>query len=477
MLNSKFIRIISILGIILLLSLQYIWLRNAYLMVERDIMEKSKECLKKAVEEDIYNRLGQKPDFTGLSDSNSEIKDCLPPKSKILAKMDVNNTEDLNIGVQNLLKQLNIPCSAKCVDSIFQKKIFDKYGFMPKHKLKIIDNSTKFVKYKQLNNQIKPNDITPKLDSIYDKDSCLVYDFVCGNTIFVKLDSSHSMELVLTSPATTIINKAKYIFIISLLLVFLIGVILVFQYTNMKKDKEFTAFMKDYTRIIAHEMRTPVNSIYLITSRLMSEKSLGIEKTIQYYKENINQCQKLLLNIDNILMVAKSEQASLSIYKKNTDMRLFIEKIVEKYRSNYFQSKIINIETQYGREECVAYIDNDLMENVFINLIENAIKYSNESVEILISCSVENDRLHLKIKDNGLGISEKDLNNIFKIYERGMNATNSNKIKGFGIGLFYVHKAVIAHKGKINIISKEGKGSEFIIDIPNQLKSDSDMFF
>jgi len=245
----------------------------------------------------------------------------------------------------------------------------------------------------------------------------------------------------------------------------------------MKKDKEFTAFMKDYTRIIAHEMRTPVNSIYLITSRLMSEKSLGIEKTTQYYKENINQCQKLLLNIDNILMVAKAEQASLSIYKKNTNMRLFIEKIVEKYRSNYFQSKMINIETQYGQEECVAYIDNDLMENVFINLIENAIKYSNESVEILISCSVENDILHIKIKDNGFGISEKDLNNIFKIYERGMNATNSNKIKGFGIGLFYVHKAVIAHKGKINIISKEGKGSEFIIDIPNQLKSNSDMFF
>lgn len=475
MINSKFIRIISLLGIILLLSLQYIWLRKAYQMVERDIMEKSKQCLKEAMDEDLFKRLGQNTFFTGVSKSNSNIKECLSPKTEVLATMDVNNAKDLNIGVQDLLNNINRPCAAKCVDSIFQKKIFDQLGFIPKHELTILDDSTKLVRNKNLKTSRIPN-LLLKSDSHHDKDSCKVYDHICDNTIFVKLDSNHSMELVLTSPVSTIISRAKYIFIISLLLVFLIGIILIFQYKNMKKNKEFTAYMKDYTRIIAHEMKTPVNSIYLISSRLMSEKSIDTEKTMLYYKENLNQCQKLLLNIDNILMVAKAEQSSLSIYKREIDMSSFIEKIVDRYRNNHFQLKNINIETLYKQKECVACIDKDLMENVFINLIENAIKYSRDSVEILISCSVENNSLLLKIKDNGLGINEKNLYSIFKIFERGMNP-NSNKVKGFGIGLYYVQKVVAAHKGKINIISEEGKGSEFIIEIPNLPKSNSNMFF
>ena len=468
MLTSKYTRIISIVGVILLLTLQYIWIRNAYQMVERDIMEKSKVYLKESINENIFKRLGEKVSFAGISEPTS-INESVGPKTKILAKMDIKQFDELNIGLQDFLNKDHKPCSIKSIDTIFQKKIFDQYGFIPKYKLRIINNSTKFELVKKKIKKSKEKDLMPEMSTIYENDSCKVYDFICGKTIFIKLDSYNSIELVLTSPAASVINKSKYIFFISILLVLLIGVILVFQFKSMMKDKEFTAFMKDYTRMLAHELRTPINGIHMLTSRLMSDNLMDPKKRTIYHKENLNLCSKLLLAIDNILLVARSEQSNLSIFKSNTNIQLFIEGIVDKYRDNYFQPKVLNIVTHYEPKGCMAYIDPDLMENVLINLIENAIKYSNETVDILISCSVENGRLLLSIRDNGFGIGKDDQKNIFKIFRRGTKI-EGKQIKGFGIGLYYVQKVIEAHRGKVNILSEEGIGSEFIIDIPNRFQ-------
>lgn len=462
MLTSKFMRVISVAGIILLLTLQYIWLRNSYQMVERDIMEKSKECLKEAVDADIYKRLGKETHASWSSE-----KELLPPNSEILAKTEITQSSDLSNCLQDVLDKIGKSCSVDKVDSILQKKISDQYGFIPKHTLRIIDDTTRYKITKALIASERANDYTLEMDSIYQNDSCKIYDIICGNSIFIKMGAKRSFELVLTSPAASVITEARYIFILSLLLVLLIGVILVFQLKSMIKDKEFTAFMKDYTKILAHEMRTPVNDIFMMISRLMSGTISDPEKRNIYQKECLNQCSKLLLGIDNILLVAKSEQAKLLIVKSEVNMQLFIENIADKYRNNYFQRKNLKINTQYDPEACMAYIDPDLMESTMINLIENAIKYSKDFVEITISCSVEKGRLSIKVKDNGFGISQQDLKHIFDIFNRGKKFGNE-QIKGFGIGLYYVEKVIKAHRGSIKVASKEGVGSEFVLDIPNR---------
>jgi len=314
----------------------------------------------------------------------------------------------------------------------------------------------------------KTNDLTPQLDSIYQKDSCKLYDIICANIIFVKLDSNHSVELTLTSPISSVITKAKYIFIISLVLVLLIGIVLVFQFRSMMREKTFTTFMKDYTRILAHEMRTPVNNIYLLTSRLLSKDVLENEKIVHYHQECLNQCSKLLLGIDNILLVAKAEQAKLQVTKALTDMNTFIGNIVEKYNVRALLNKTIRITTEYGPDKCHAFIDPDLMENVMTNLIENAIKYSGETVEVAISCIISNEHLQIKVKDNGYGMTASDIDKIFDLFERGEKSEDQHT-KGFGIGLYYVQQVISAHQGKVSVTSTEGIGSEFTINIPNRI--------
>ena len=207
----------------------------------------------------------------------------------------------------------------------------------------------------------------------------------------------------------------------------------------------------------------------MLTSRILSDKSMDPEKIDLYNNEKLNQCSKLLLGIDNILLLAKSEQSKLMIRKSTVNMHQFIHKIVEKYKVSDFLRKSLKIETNFDAEECVAYIDPDLMENVVLNLIENAIKYSNENVEITISCAIQNKHLLIRVKDNGFGISKTDQKHIFQIFERGKKIP-SNQIKGFGIGLYYVDKVVKAHQGKVDVISEIAVGSEFIIDIPNRFQ-------
>jgi len=456
--NSRFMRIISIFGIILLLTLQYFWVQNAYRMVEMDLMEKSKECLREAIDKDVSIRIGTKKiDFSG----GATVEE-LYPKSKIIASIDIESSDDFRIGCQDVCEMQGDTCSISKVDSIFKKKIFDKTGFMPKHTIKIIDDTTRLKIIKQLRfaDGIK-NGVSNKYE-IHN-----LKDLLIGNTIFVKFSSKKSIQLDLTSPFVSVLTKARYIFIVTILLVLLLGIILIFQYKSMLKDKEFGAFLKDFSRVLAHELRTPINDIYLLISTVLSKDFTDDQKIEQYQEESLNQCSKMLLSIDNILLIAKSELSKISVLKSQIDMRPFIEGIVDKYRDHYFMGKTLNIETECLTEDCTSFIDPELMENVLINLIENAIKYSYEKVNIHIIFSVENNHLLLRVKDDGFGISKSNMKNIFKIFGRA-SKMDYRQIKGFGIGLFYVQKVIKSHNGTIEVTSEEGKGSAFFMDIPSR---------
>jgi two-component system phosphate regulon sensor histidine kinase PhoR len=111
------------------------------------------------------------------------------------------------------------------------------------------------------------------------------------------------------------------------------------------------------------------------------------------------------------------------------------------------------------------YVDSTLIKNAIANLIDNAIKYSGDPVNINIKCYTTNQQIHISIEDNGFGISDEDKDKIFGKFERGA-AVGRKGAKGFGLGLNYVKQVVKAHGGIVLLFSNKGKGSIFSLVIP-----------
>ena len=127
--------------------------------------------------------------------------------------------------------------------------------------------------------------------------------------------------------------------------------------------------------------------------------------------------------------------------------------------------KSVDLSTSFQSETMAGSFDPFLMENVLNNLIDNAVKYSNNSVKIEILCSIVSNKLQINVKDNGFGIAKNEQKHIFDNFERGSKMEGKG-IDGFGIGLNYVNKVIKAHNGNISVKSEEGQGSEFIILLP-----------
>ncbi len=217
---------------------------------------------------------------------------------------------------------------------------------------------------------------------------------------------------------------------------------------------------------MTHELKTPISGIYIASSQLAS----GIfedkpEARQKYYAVCKESSSKLLSTVDRILLVAKAERSKIAINPEEIEVKSYIEKIAEIHRSSNFRRKDVEISTTCQPEDLVGVFDRFLMENVLNNLIDNAMKYSNQSVTISISAESNQGKLLFKIKDNGFGIAENELKHIFDNFERGSKVTGKG-IDGYGIGLNYVNKVVRAHKGTILVESQEGNGTEFFISLP-----------
>jgi len=413
----------------MLLILQYVWFKNSYVLIEQEIIAKSEVNLTKSVEDELFERV-KRLNF------DIKIQDRVKSNEKVIASGGNNQSNDINTGLQEIALFMGSKCSLKRVDSIFHEKIIESIGFSPHHTISFIDSKKK--------DKEKPSKFK----------------------IFAKITDKQYILVVLDSPLGSILKQAQYILGISAMLVLVIGVILVYQLKSMLRENKFVNFIRDYTHALTHELKTPISGIYMSSSQLAS----GIfedkpESRKRYYQMCKDQSSKLLTTVDKILLVAKAEHSQITTSKTEIAVKPFVDQIVENHLKNNFRKKDIEIVTAFEPEILDGFFDTFLIENVLNNLIDNAVKYSESSVRIWISCSKVEKYLQILIKDNGFGISKAELKHIFENFERG-NKVEGKGIDGFGIGLNYVNKVIKAHKGKISVKSEEGKGTEFQILLP-----------
>ncbi len=279
----------------------------------------------------------------------------------------------------------------------------------------------------------------------------------------LRVDESEVLQLCLLNPNWTIFYQMAFIIFLSALMIGLVAIGFWWQYKMYQKEKLLRIFQKDHTETVIHNMATPIQTIKLATESL---KYGALQKEQQQKFLTIQERQILSLEsqVQKILTVSRAKKSALSINTKEVNIKEFIQNICERHKRT--KRKEIIIHTTFDLAKTTALLDVQLFTEVIDNLIENAIKYSMESVKIIVDCKRTNEEFIVKVTDNGLGIPPRYQKRIFEKFNRGA-APFRQGAKGFGIGLSFVKVVVEAHKGTISLFSKgENEGTAFTLRIP-----------
>lgn len=218
----------------------------------------------------------------------------------------------------------------------------------------------------------------------------------------------------------------------------------------------------EFINNLTHELKTPVFSIGVATKILQDKTGGEHEEIIHIIRDQVN---KLKNQIDKVLELASIESKKNFIKKSVLDFKPFLLKLINDFEQ---LARLENIEfvAEVQGENYILNCECAHLENAISSILENAKKYiSKKNAKICFSAYKENNHLIIKIKDNGIGISEKDIPKIFEKYFR-VSSGDVHNVKGYGLGLNYVKKIINFHKGKIIVHSKLHEGSEFIISLP-----------
>ena len=233
-----------------------------------------------------------------------------------------------------------------------------------------------------------------------------------------------------------------------------------------KKEKKM--FMMD----MSHELKTPIN-IILSTIQLLKKNiddgNITYNKNINIvsYLDSIKKNSFKILNLVNTIMdINKIEEGYYKVNSEKCEIVSAVEDIVQSV-IGYGESKKIEIIFDTNIEEKYVLCDIEKIELILLNLLSNAIKYTNEGGKIQVFLEVFEKNFQLTVRDNGIGIDEKNLDMIFDRFYQGNNHSHLlKKSKGSGVGLFLVKSLIKIQNGTIKCKSKLGEGSEFTFSLP-----------
>jgi signal transduction histidine kinase len=219
----------------------------------------------------------------------------------------------------------------------------------------------------------------------------------------------------------------------------------------------------NFLRMMSHDLKTPIARIQGMTETLQRDiQSLSPEQKEAVKSIGLSAFE-LRDFVGSILNLNRIESKDIKLHLKSKDINALLQDVIQKcdYLAKQKNIKIITeLEPMFSIK-----IDEDLMRQVFTNLIENAIKYSPENSSILITSEEKDARVIVQVADQGIGIPIEEVPNVFSKFYRAKDVRDS-EIKGSGLGLYLARYFVDLHKGQIQVESEKGKGSTFSVELP-----------
>lgn len=279
----------------------------------------------------------------------------------------------------------------------------------------------------------------------------------------VDVDKTKSLQLVLVNPFGLIITRMSLMLLSSLVLSIICVLAFRLLMQILAEQKQLVAFKNEFLASIAHELKRPVASLSFNLDCLgMPAFRENPQQHALLVSRSVNATEELNDTINMIVDLSKLEEGLLVLNNEAMNLTKLVEDLKHKFSSN--PVKEVKIQTICEPQEVSVVGDPRLLSQCFANLIDNAIKYSNEEVLIVITLRKTGGWIIISVKDNGYGIQAEKLPMIFDKYTRAH--TDNTKINGFGIGLNYVKTIVEKHQGAVEVKSRQGEGSEFSVLLP-----------
>ncbi|WP_435412606.1 sensor histidine kinase [Psychroserpens mesophilus] len=354
----------------------------------------------------------------------------------------------------------------------FESITRDQFKNIPIYKRVSVDDVS-YLLQQQLNN----NGIDTGFEfAIYDRDLAtkvqsenfdLNPDSTIGIPVFLDNDNQSDYMLYVDFPQRRKFLLSSILGMIALSILFTSIIVIAYSSAiyQLIKQRRISQIKTDFINNMTHEFKTPIATINLALDSIRNPKIIGDqEKVMRYLKMIKDENKRMNAQVENVLRISKLEKNELNISKERIKLHDIIEDAVSHIELIVEDSKGY-VKVHLEAEKSSVLANETHFTNVIVNILDNAVKYSESSPKIDVYTENVGNNIILKIADQGNGMSKQVQKRVFEKFYRE-HTGNVHNVKGHGLGLAYVKRIVDDHQGHISVESEKGKGSVFTIKLP-----------
>ena len=274
-----------------------------------------------------------------------------------------------------------------------------------------------------------------------------------------------SLIIVIPNVRLYLLNSLRWIILGALLFILVVLAAFFITIRSLLNQRKVNEIKNDFINNMTHELKTPLATISLAVDALKTEKVLSDPTSVAYFS-NIIKEENVRMNkhVEIILETGQLENKDLELTKQPVNVHDLIQAVVDSYKLQ-LEEKPSNLHMQLDATAPEIIADEEHLLHVLSNLLDNAIKYSKETIDILVSTINVNNKIIITIEDNGIGMTSETTKHIFEKFYRA-HSGNIHNVKGFGLGMSYVKRIVALHKGQIRVQSELDHGTTIVIILP-----------
>lgn len=267
---------------------------------------------------------------------------------------------------------------------------------------------------------------------------------------------------VLVGPARKQQRIVRLGMIGGLLVIIIVGLFVIGR--AVSREMEIARLKSDFVSNVSHELRTPLTTIRIMAEMLAMGAVPPGEKQEEYFRNIVSESERLSRLINNVLDFSRIEEGRKKFSFGMGDLADAVYE-VERITGDYIRSEGFTVTTAVADDLPPTAFDRDAIIQALINLMSNAVKYSQDDKRVEMGARNERDTIVLWVRDHGPGIDEREIPHLFEKFYRGGDHM-TREVRGAGLGLSIVHHIVTAHRGRVQVQSKLGEGSTFELHLP-----------